>query len=855
MENNKTVDPILENAPKEEESSSFDIRTILSILILNWQWFLVSIIIFLSGAYLYLKFQDPIYQVSAKMLIKEDASNRRSSSMLANMQDLGIISNSTGLDNEIEILKSRILSYEVVKDLKLYVECRSVEGVNTFVTYKTLPVNIDMSEEDLEDLENGNQNKFKFNLIKEGNVYKVVSENKGEFEGSFTSLPASVSTPYGTLLFTKSLNLEQTRKHTKNATITSDEPSNKKSEWEVTIKSPKNVASIYANALTVAPTSKTTSIALLTINDKNSLRAFDYLNQLAIVYNRQANADKNEIANKTEEFINDRLKKIAEELGTTESKLEVYKRSNNLIQMQLDASQTMSQANQYYSKLAEANIQLQILDDLRKYVDNPNNRYQIIPSNIGMKDGASNSLISQYNTNVLERNRLLAAQSENSPLVQAQTDLLDQLEASIKEALRLARRTADIERQGIESQYKEYQTKIVNAPEQERILTEIGRQQDVMSGLYLMLLQKREENSISLAATADKGRLIDEPAYGGKVSPKDTIILLVALILGIGLPLLIFFLMQLLRYKIEGHEDVMRLTDCPIVADVAIANEEAKTAAGIVVHENKNNQTDEIYRGMRTNIQFMMKEHDKVIMFTSATSGEGKTFNAANLAVSFALLGKKTILLGLDIRKPALGRLFDIKDRKIGITNLLTKDDINKADMKSQICSSGINVNLDLLLAGPTPPNPTELLARENMALVMKMLREDYDYIIIDTAPVGLVSDTFQIAKHTDVTVFVCRADYTPKSSFAVINSLKAEEKLPNMCIVINGIDMSKKKYGYYYGYGKYGKYGRYAYSYGYGRYGRYGYGNTYGTYGSYGSYGSYSDSHYGNKEDNSIKK
>jgi len=590
----------------------------------------------------------------------------------------------------------------------------------------------------------------------------------------------------------------------------------------------------------------------LTLRDQSPERALDYLKDLAEVYNRQANADKNEIAYKTEEFINSRLEKISDELGTTEKKLEVYKRSNNLVQIRLDASQTMSQANQYYGQLIEASTQLQILDDLRKFVEKPENKYQIIPSNVGMTDAASSSLIQQYNKTVLERNRLLASASANSPLVQTHTDMLDQLEVSIKEALRQARRTADIARQGVEKQYREFQSRVANTPEQERILTEIGRQQDVMSGLYLMLLQKREENSISLAATADKGRLIDEPAFGGKVSPKNAVIMLAAFVLGFAIPLLITYLLQFLRYKIEGHEDVMRLTDVPIVADVAVANEDAKTAAGIVVHENKNNQTDEIFRGMRTNIQFMMKENDKVILFTSATSGEGKTFNAANLAVSFALLGKKTILLGLDIRKPALGRLFDIKDRTIGITSLLTKDHIEKADLKSQIRSSGVNVNLDLLLAGPTPPNPTELLARENMTNILQMLREEYDYIIMDTAPVGLVSDTFQIAKHTDVTVFVCRADYTPKSSFGMINALKKEQKLPNMCIVINGIDMSKKKYGYYYGYGKYGKYGRYAYGYGYGRYGRYGYGSTYG---SYGSYGNYNDSHYGNKEDNSIKK
>lgn len=854
MEENKAIESALENELKEE--SSFDIRTIFTLLILNWPWFLVSLIIFVFGSLIYLRYQPAVYEVSAKMLIKDETNNRRSGGqMLANMQDLGFISNSAGIDNEIEILKSRILAYEVVKDLKLYVEYCSEGRITNPLLYKSQLVNVDMTAEDLEYLDNGPVKAVSFKLTQEGNKYYVKSLNKGEFEGSFTSLPATVETPYGTLTFTKNLDLEQSAKHHKNNNSEIEEANGKGVSYLITIKSPKSTAASYASSITIAPTSKLTSIALLTLKDNSADRALDYLKHLAVCYNRQANADKNEIAYKTEEFINSRLQKISEELGLTEKELEVYKRNNNLVQIRLDATQTMTQANQYYGQLAEADIQIQILDDLRKFVDNPENKYQIIPSNVGMKDGASNSLITQYNKTVLDRNRLLASASENSPLVQTHTELLEQLGASIKEALKQARRTADIERQGIERQYKEFQTRIENTPEQERILTQIGRQQDVKSGLYLMLLQKREENSISLAATADKGRLIDEPAYGGKVSPKNTIILLVAFVLGFAIPLLICYLLQFLRYKIEGHEDVMRLTDCPIVADVAIANEEAKTAAGIVVHENKNNQTDEIFRGMRTNIQFMMKENDKVIMFTSATSGEGKTFNAANLAVSFALLGKKTILLGLDIRKPALGRLFDIKDRAIGITSLLTKDHIDKEDLKSQIRSSGVNANLDLLLAGPTPPNPTELLARENMGRIMQMLREEYDYIILDTAPVGLVSDTFQVAQHVDVTVFVCRADYTPKSSFGLINGLRKEEKLPNMCIVINGIDMSKKKYGYYYGYGKYGKYGRYAYGYGYGRYGRYGYGNSYGSYGHYGSYGSYNDSHYGNKEDNSIKR
>ena len=388
------------------------------------------------------------------------------------------------------------------------------------------------------------------------------------------------------------------------------------------------------------------------------------------------------------------------------------------------------------------------------------------------------------------------------------------------------------------------------------MLTEIGRQQDVRSGLYLMLLQKREENSISLAATVDKGKLIDDPQFLGQVSPKRTIVLLAALVLGFALPLGVLFILSFFRYRIEGRDDVMKITTLPIVADVPVASDSVKSAAGIVVQANKNNQIDEIFRSLRTNIQFMLKEDEKVILFTSSTSGEGKTFLAANLAVSFALLGKKVILCGLDIRKPALGKLFGLSDRKLGATALLVKNQVTLADVRGQVTPSGVNENLDILLAGPTPPNPTELLARQNLEDTINILKQEYDYIILDTAPVGLVSDTLQIAKFANVCCYVCRADYTPKANVGIVNSLSGEGKLPNACIILNGVDMSKKKYGYYYGYGKYGKYGRYGYSrYGYGRYGygKYGYGK-YG-YGNYGSYGNYADSRYSNKNDDSIKK
>ena len=491
------------------------------------------------------------------------------------------------------------------------------------------------------------------------------------------------------------------------------------------------------------------------------------------------------------------------------------------------------------------NTQIELLYSITEYMNEPSNKYQTLPSNVGLTDPTAANLINKYNEIVMQRNRLLRSASETSPAVLPLTAQLDELTSSIRRAMSQAQRNNEIQRNSIQQQFNTYASQIASTPEQERILTQIGRQQEVKSGLYLMLLQKREENSISLAATADKGKLIDEPQFNGKISPKGAIILLIALVLGLAIPVGILFIINFFRYKIEGHDDVASLTSLPIIGDVAIASDTAKTKADIVIHENENNLMEEIFRSMRSNIQFLLPEGKKTVMFTSTSSGEGKTFTAANLAVSFALLDKKVILIGLDIRKPRLAELFEINDYRHGITNLLVKSEPTEADIDSQIIPSGVNKNLDLLMAGPIPPNPAELVTRKSLDAIFDILKQKYDYVIIDTAPVGLVTDTLQIARVADLTVYMCRADYTPKSSFNLINGLSADNKLPKVSIVINGIDMSKKKYGYYYGYGKYGKYGQYGNSGG----------NVgYSSFGSYGSYGNYSNSGYGNKNDKSIK-
>ena len=832
---------------ENDASSWFSLPNLFSVLVLNWQWFALTVFICLCGALIYLRYTDKVYSVSARMLVKDDDSRyRRNTTKLANMQDLGFITNSTGIENEVEIMQSRILARDAVKELKLYSTYYTKGKVKDHLAYGKAPIFVDIDPMSLDSMDIvllEEMRNIKMSIYEDDGTYSVdgVLLKNGktfdEFSHQITSLPDTLSTGYGTLVFTQNPAVNEIKIPTKEI---------------VTINPPMVVATRFLRNLTVAPLNKQSSIAEISLKDIDPRRGIDFVRTLIDCYNQQANADKNEIALKTEEFINDRIRKINDELGTTETELQSYKERHSVTELSMDASQSLKMLNDYAVKLAEASSQIQLLDYLREFVDNPANQYKIIPSNVGMTDQASTALITSFNQTVQERNRLLKVASEQAPQILALTSTLDDLQGSIRSALLQARRTADIQRQSLQAQYSKYQNRVGNSPEQERILTQIGRQQEVKSGLYLMLLEKREENSISLAATADKGKLIDEPNLDGLVSPKRAIILLAAVVLGFALPLLVLFVLSLFRYRVEGHDDLARLTQLPLVGDIPVASDKVKGLAGIVVQANKNNQIDEVFRSLRTNVQFMLKEGEKVILLTSSTSGEGKTFLAANLAVSFALLGKKVIICGMDIRKPALGKLFELKDTSKGISTLLVKAQVTADDVHANIQSSGVNANLNLMLAGPIPPNPAELLTRQNLGDIIDILKQEYDYVILDTAPVGLVTDTLQIVKYANICCYVVRADYTPKSDIWMLNSLANEGKIPNPCVIMNGVDMSKKKYGYYYGYGKYGHYGRYGYGrYGYGKYGRYGYGN----YGNYGNYGHYADSHYSNKDDDSIKR
>ncbi len=808
-----------EELQKEEESGGFTLSSIWTIVVLNWQWILLSTFIALSIAFCYLRYAQPVFTSSMKVLIKDNEGNaRRAMGGQMNLESMGIISNTNGFENELEILTSTNINSRVVKSLKLYVSY-AIEGkVKKIEQYQNNPIIVDMPQHQLAVL----RNTIDIEITKAGKglhvVGKVMLPGQKEpvtFEHNLQKLPGSINTPMGVIIFQQ----------------------NPGTKWKdeklyATILPIERAARMYRSKLSAGATSKMTTVAQLSFTDTQVGRSLDYLNELFKSYNDDANEDKNEVAMKTEEFIKERIDFIRGELDVTEGDMEQYKKSNELINLTNDATNALSSTTEYQKKQVEFETQLNLINALVNYVNNPANAKQVIPANLGLSNANLNALISKYNEAVLQRNRLLKSSSEDNPYVQNLTAQLDEMWPSIQMSLDAIRNDVMTQKSSADRQYSMYSSRISSTPTQERALTNMSRQQEIKANLYLMLLQKREENYISLASTAAKARIIDSPQLMGQVAPKSNIIWLIALLLGIGFPIGLIYLLNLLRYRIEGREDVEKLTKISILADIPLAGKTVDGEKALVVRENTNNAMEEAFRGLRTNLRFILEGEERVILCTSCIPSEGKTFVCTNLAMSLALMGKKVVVVGLDIRKPRLVKLFGLPSDKKGITTFLSGNDMTFGALDEQIVHGVINKNLDVLPAGIIPPNPGELISREQLDKSVELLKEHYDYVLLDTPPIGLVSDTLSIGRVADMCLFVCRADYSPRANFDLINSLNAEEKLPKISLVLNAVDMRKKKYGYYYGYGKYGKYGKYSkYGYGYGRYGHYG---LYGQYGAH---------------------
>ncbi len=693
------------------------------------------------------------------------------------------------------------MAREVVSSLGLFVTYMDEDKFPNKELYRTSPVLVSLTPQEADRLPQTME--IDMLLQPAGAMDVQVKVGKKEYRKHLEKLPAVFPTDEGTVAF-----------FANNDTLSSLRPESVTTERHITayINRPFAVAKGYAGSLLITPTSKATSVVTVSLKNSNTQRGKDYIDKLLEMYNINANNDKNEVAQRTGEFIDERIDIISKELGSTERDLENFKRSAGITDLTSEAQIALTGNAEYEKKRVENQTQINLVMDLKKYLQG--SEYEVLPANVGLQDAGVAGAIDRYNEMVAERKRLLRTSTESNPAIVNLTTSIRAMRSNIQTTLDATLKGLEITKADLIREASRYSRRISDAPTQERQFVSIARQQEIKSGLYLMLLQKREENAIVLAAIANNAKIIDEAqADSTPISPKRMTIYLAALVFGIGIPVGVIYLIGLTKFKIEGRADVEKLTSLPVVGDIPLADE--KTGA-IAVFENQNNLMSETFRNVRTNLQFMLENGKNVILVTSTVSGEGKSFISANLAISLSLLGKKVVIVGLDIRKPGLNKVFNLPKKEYGITQFLTNSTVNLMDL---VHHSDINKNLYILPGGTVPPNPTELLARDGLEKAVEILRKNFDYVILDTAPVGMVTDTLLIGRVADLSVYVCRADYTRKTEFILINELAENNKLPNLCIVINGLDLQKKKYGYYYGYGKYGKYYGYGKHYGYGEY------------------------------------
>ena len=799
------------NEAKESKEENIDVKELLFKYLIHWPWFVGSVVSCLIAAWVYLYVSTPVYNISATVLIKDDKKGG-SAGMLSGLESLGLdgmISSSQNIDNEIEVLRSKTIVKEVVEDLGLYISYADKDEFPSKNLYKTSPVQVSLTPQEADLLEKPMI--VEMALQPQGSLDVNVKIGDDEYQKHFEKLPAVFPTDKGTLAFFLTPDSALSSKRTSEETTDSEKTTR---NITATINKPLAVAKAYCKNMTIEPTSKTTSVAVISLKNSNVERGKDFINKLLEMYNINTNNDKNEVAQKTAEFINERISIISKELGSTEKDLESFKRGAGITDLTSDAQIALTGSAEYEKKRVENQTQINLLQDLQKYMQNEG--YEVLPSNIGLQDVNLAAAINRYNEVLVERKRLLRTSTENNPTIINLDTSISAMKENVQVSLDRVLRGLFITKADLDREASRYSRRISEAPGQEREFVSIARQQEIKAGLYLMLLQKREENAITLAATANNAKIIDDAiADDAPVSPKGRMIYLIALVLGVGIPVGVIYLLELTKFKIEGRSDVEKLTNVPIVGDIPLTDEKQ---GAIAVFENQNNLMSETFRNIRTNLQFMLENDKKVILVTSTVSGEGKSFISANLAISLSLLGKKVIIVGLDIRKPGLNKVFNIPRKEVGITQYLANPEKNLMDL---VQPSDVSKNLYILPGGTVPPNPTELLARDGLDKAIETLKKNFDYVILDTAPVGMVTDTLLIGRVADLSVYVCRADYTHKNEYTLINELAENNKLPKLCTVINGLDLKRRKYGYYYGYGKYGKY------YGYGK--RYGYGYGYG--------------------------
>lgn len=752
----------------EEKENTINLKEELFKYLSQWRWFVLSVFLTLICAVLYLKFTAKSYSVSAKVLIKDEKSNDIATQLSA-FSEMGLLGNSkNNIENEVEILKSRTLISTTLDSLNLNIQYLDKSEFVSKDLYKESPIKIIWNNDDVEgqvtiNLKNFNGSSFEISVNED--VLGTLSFGK------------TVNSDFGSFSISKVGSLDHIK------------------ELEINIFPKMQQAENFQKILNVTPSSKTSSIIDVSIVDKTSQKAADFVNTLIYNYNLGGIKDKRFISENTANFISDRLELIATELGDVESQVEGYKNSNNLSDIQTEVKIYLDNLSSFEKSVLENETKINIVTDLIKHISRT--KYDdLVPGGLLLDDQGSESLIQEINQSILEKQKLaVSATTENENYIKLENQIRA-LKSNLLASLRRNFNSLQIVKNDYKRQEKDMQAKLAQVPRQEREFRIIDRQQKVKESLYLFLLQKREETNITLAATDMNAKVIDKAIPTSKpVSPKTLIVLLAAFILGVLIPFVVIYIKNLLDTKVKTRFDITDNTSIPFLGDIPTSESSSE-----LMELSSRSSAAEAIRIVRTNLDFILSNKGenecKTIFMTSTISGEGKTFVSANLAATFSLSGKKVLLLGLDLRNPKLYEY--IKVNPLGITNYVTTG--NKSIEDYIIPVEGYS-NFDVLSSGSIPPNPTEILMNKRIKDLFESLKLKYDYIIVDTAPVSLVTDTLLISKYADATIYVVRANKIDKQMLRIPNELYKEKKLNNLTIVLNDSDVTKG-YGYGYGYG-----------------------------------------------------
>lgn len=739
----------------------------------NWKWFVLGVFLSVFSAYIYLRYSIPQYKASSTILVKDDRKGNLASELSA-FSDLGMLSNiKDNVDNEIEVIKSRTLIEKTINELELDILYLHLGRVKSEEIY-------------------GNS-AIKFVLVEATDAYRAVGHYyKFEKYSDAFVLYDAADTKIGAFKFGEKIKVEGaviTILRNNDITLTID---------KIGIQTyPVNgLVESFKNRLSVSTLSKNTSVIELSFIDPVKGKAVDFLDKLIENYNEDAISDKQYVSENTSKFIEKRLEIIAQELGEVEKDVEKFKKENQVTDIVSEANLFLDNASVYEKSKLETTTQLKVVESMLDYVVS-NTQNDLIPANIITQEQGAAGLISEYNQLVLERNKLLKSAGLKNAVVKTLNNKISALQQNIAESLRQLKRTLQIQNSDLVRQNAMISGKIAKIPTQERQFRDIDRKQHVKEALFLYLLEKREEMAISFAVTAPNAKVIDRAiASNIPVSPNKKVIFLGSFLIGLLLPFGVIYVNDLLDTKIKLRSDIEKNTTLPFLGEIP-----KLTTGQLLIEYSNRTSTAEALRIVRTNLEFLLNEVEenaaKVIFLTSTFPKEGKTFVSVNLASIIAQSDKKVLLIGMDVRNPKLDDYLIIPQK--GLTNYIA--DKNQTPIEKYIVSADGIENLSILPSGVIPPNPAELLMNKKVGEMFEELKQNYDYIIVDTAPVSLVTDTLIVAKYADAFVYVARANFLDKRMLELPQKLYNENKLPNMSILLNDTD-GKSGYGYGYGYG-----------------------------------------------------